>query len=83
MERGGFDWWDDLDNTLEGKNTNTDITYFDPPHDFVASYNHDDHDRSTGVLIDANRASSSLSKSSAADLLANSEPKEWVTIQGG
>jgi hypothetical protein len=78
MERGGFDWWADLDNTLEGKNTNTDITYFDPPTDFVASYNHEGHDRSTGVLrADLQR------KQSAAELLANKQPREWVTIQGG
>eukprot|EP00529_Nitzschia_sp_RCC80_P024197 CAMPEP_0113476832 /NCGR_PEP_ID=MMETSP0014_2-20120614/19881_1 /TAXON_ID=2857 /ORGANISM="Nitzschia sp." /LENGTH=450 /DNA_ID=CAMNT_0000369879 /DNA_START=25 /DNA_END=1377 /DNA_ORIENTATION=- /assembly_acc=CAM_ASM_000159 len=87
MERGGFDWWEDLDNTLQGKNTNTDIAFFDPPVDFVASYNHPDHDRSTGILLPAARQNDDqrrpAGKRSAAQLLANSEPKEWVTIQGG
>ena len=87
MERGGFDWWEDLDNTLQGKNTNTDIAFFDPPMDFVASYNHADHDKTTGILLPAARQNDDQRRSSgkrtAAQLLANSEPKEWVTIQGG
>ena len=87
MERGGFEWWEDLDNTLQGKNTNTDIVFFDPPEDFVASYNHADHDKSTGILLAASRQSEDqrrqTGKRSAAQLLANTEPREWVTIQGG
>lgn len=87
MERGGFDWWEDLDNTLQGKNTNTDIVFFDPPEDFVASYNHIDHDKATGILVPAARRTDDqrnpTGKRSAAQLLANSEPKEWVTIHGG
>jgi len=47
MERGGFDWWEDLENTLAGKNTNQDITFFDPLPDHVASYNTPEHTRQT------------------------------------
>ena len=87
MERRGFEWWEDLDNTLKGKNTNTDIVFFDPPEDFVASYNHADHDKSTGIFLPAARQSDDqrrqTGKRSAAQVLANSEPMEWVTIQGG
>ena len=51
MERGGFDWWQDLENTLAGKNTNEDIVFFDPLPDHMASYNKPEHTRqSTGVL---------------------------------
>jgi isopentenyl-diphosphate delta-isomerase type 1 len=50
MERGGFDWWADLQNSLEGKNTNTDVTFFDPDPAFVADYNLPSHTRQTGVL---------------------------------
>ncbi|KAG7359279.1 isopentenyl-diphosphate delta-isomerase [Nitzschia inconspicua] len=69
MERGGFDWWDDLDATLKGTNTNTDIQFFDPLPDHVASYNLDTHTRTTGVL-----------SQSAAEKLASTEPKNWVRI---
>jgi len=47
MERGGFDWWEDLDNTLAGKNTNQDIRFFDPLPDHVATYNTPEHTRQT------------------------------------
>ncbi len=50
MERGGFDWWTDLQNSLKGKNTNTQVTFFDPDPAFVASYNLPTHTRQTGVL---------------------------------
>lgn len=50
MERGGFDWWEDLENTLQGKNTNEDITFFDPLPNHFATYNTPEHTReSTGV----------------------------------
>jgi isopentenyl-diphosphate delta-isomerase type 1 len=70
MERGGFDWWADLENTLQGQNTNTDIQFFDPLPDHVASYNLDRHTRTTGVL----------KQMSAAEKLASTEPKHWVRI---
>jgi len=47
MERGGFDWWEDLQNTLEGKNTNKDIQFFDPLPNHVATYNAPEHTRQT------------------------------------
>lgn len=78
MEQGGWDWWQDLDRTMEGKNTNTNIIYFDPPGDFVASYNSPFHDRSTGV---ASTSDTQLFLS-AAERLASNEPVEWVKIQG-
>ena len=49
MERGGFAWWEDLENTLAGKNTNTDIQFFDPLPLHVANYNTPEHTRKTGV----------------------------------
>eukprot|EP00534_Pseudo-nitzschia_fraudulenta_P005653 CAMPEP_0201189158 /NCGR_PEP_ID=MMETSP0851-20130426/137137_1 /ASSEMBLY_ACC=CAM_ASM_000631 /TAXON_ID=183588 /ORGANISM="Pseudo-nitzschia fraudulenta, Strain WWA7" /LENGTH=319 /DNA_ID=CAMNT_0047474931 /DNA_START=108 /DNA_END=1064 /DNA_ORIENTATION=+ len=50
MERGGFDWWEDLENTLKGENTNTEIRFFDPLPDHVATYNSPEHTRQiTGV----------------------------------
>mmetsp|Transcript_13728 Transcript_13728/g.38654 ORF Transcript_13728/g.38654 Transcript_13728/m.38654 type:complete len:324 (+) Transcript_13728:137-1108(+) len=49
MERGGFDWWEDLENTLQGKNTNTEIQFFDPLPYHVATYNSPEHTRQTGV----------------------------------
>jgi isopentenyl-diphosphate delta-isomerase type 1 len=49
MERGGFDWWDDLDRTLQGRYTSKEITYFDPPARHVAAYNLPHHGRTTGV----------------------------------
>lgn len=49
MERGGFDWWEDLENTLDGKNTNTDIQFFDPLPAHVANYNTPEHTKQTGV----------------------------------
>jgi isopentenyl-diphosphate delta-isomerase len=51
MDRGGWDWWADLDEALKGNGTfvNSDITYFDPPAEHYASYNLPSHDRSTGV----------------------------------
>jgi len=47
MERGGFAWWEDLQNTLEGKNTNKDIQFFDPLPNHVATYNAPEHTRQT------------------------------------
>ena len=57
MDLGGFAWWDDLEATLQGKNTNNGIIFFDPPGEHVAKYNLPSHDRSTGVMT-----SSSASK---------------------
>jgi isopentenyl-diphosphate delta-isomerase type 1 len=50
MERGGFDWWADLKGALQGKYTNPDILFFDPPPEHVASYNLPSHTRQTGVF---------------------------------
>lgn len=58
MERGGFEWWADLPNSLAGKNTNTDITFFDPDPAFVADYNLRTHTRQTGVLSSSSSSSS-------------------------
>jgi len=48
MERGVMDWWKDLDNTLQGVNTNREITFFDPHVDFWAEFNLPTHTRTTG-----------------------------------
>jgi len=46
----GFEWWEDLENTLRGKNTNKDIQFFDPLPNHVAAYNTPEHSRrNTGV----------------------------------
>ena len=52
VERGLWDWWDDLDNgTLDGKYTNDEVIFFDPPAEYYATFNHHpDHTRTTGVL---------------------------------
>ena len=52
LDRGFWQWWKDLDSgTLEGKHSNNDVTFFDPPPEYYASYNHDpSHNRQTGVL---------------------------------
>ena len=49
MERGGMDWWKNLEGTLRGENTNRDIVFFDPHPDFMADYNLETHTRRTGV----------------------------------
>ena len=50
MENGGFDWMENLDCALEGKYSNRDILYFDPPSEHYAEYNLESHDRHVGVL---------------------------------
>jgi isopentenyl-diphosphate delta-isomerase len=50
MERGGFDWWQDLESSLAGKNTNSDVVFFDPAPEHAANYNLATHTRQTGVL---------------------------------
>lgn len=50
MERGGWDWWADLEGSLEGKYTNDKVTYFDPPEAHSGEYNLPTHTRRTGVL---------------------------------
>jgi isopentenyl-diphosphate delta-isomerase len=50
MDRGGWDWWADLEGSLAGKYTNEQVTFFDPPKEHVASYNSPSHGRETGVL---------------------------------
>lgn len=56
MDRGGFAWWEDLEATLEGKNTQEDIDFFDPPTEHVASYNLPSHGKLTGVLTSTGAA---------------------------
>lgn len=50
MERGGWDWWADLEGSLAGKYTNDKVTFFDPPENHRANYNLPEHTRKTGVL---------------------------------
>jgi len=57
MERGGFEWWEDLDASLAGQNTNTDVTFFDPDSAFVAEYNLPEHTRQTGVMSSSSSSS--------------------------
>jgi isopentenyl-diphosphate delta-isomerase len=51
MDGGGFAWWDDLENTLQGKHTHSEVHFFDPPEEHYASYNDHSHSRSTGVMV--------------------------------
>lgn len=53
MERGVMAWWDDLEGSLRGENTNHDITFFDPDPAFVATYNLETHSKTTGVGVPA------------------------------
>jgi isopentenyl-diphosphate delta-isomerase len=50
MDLGGFEWWEDLEATLEGKHCYSDVTFFDPPQAHYGKYNLPSHDRLTGVL---------------------------------
>jgi isopentenyl-diphosphate delta-isomerase type 1 len=50
LERGGLDWWANLDDAVAGSYTNDRVTFFDPPPEHQARYNLPDHDRNTGVL---------------------------------
>jgi isopentenyl-diphosphate Delta-isomerase len=58
LERGGFDWWTNLDQAVDGVYTNENITYFDPPSYHVAQYNLPSHTKQTGVLSITNKQSS-------------------------
>ena len=67
MDRGGWDWWRDLPNSLAGTHTSKDIVYFDPPQEHWASYNLESHSRTTtGVWKATSSSSSSFSSSSSA-----------------
>lgn len=55
MERGGWFWWDNLQDALEGKLATKEIEYFDPPKDFWASFNLDGHDKHVGILSKGNK----------------------------
>lgn len=57
MERGGWDWWANLSESLEGKHTNEKVTFFEPPVEHQASYNLGTHTRTTGVLSKEGNAS--------------------------
>lgn len=50
MENGGFDWMEDLKGAVDGKYSNRNICFFDPPFEHHAKYNLGSHSRSTGVL---------------------------------
>lgn len=50
MDAGGFDWWQDLENTMAGKNTDSTVHFFDPPAEHFAEYNDKSHSRTTGVM---------------------------------
>lgn len=50
LQQGGYHYWHDMNQTLLGTNTNSHITYFDPPSQYIASYNLPSHTRTTGVL---------------------------------
>jgi hypothetical protein len=50
MEQGGFQWWEDMERSLAGENTEPDIHFFDPPTEHMAQYNKRHHSRQTGVL---------------------------------
>jgi isopentenyl-diphosphate delta-isomerase type 1 len=50
MDKGGFDWWQDLEGSLKGKHTNQDVVFFDPTPEHYANYNLPSHTRTTGVL---------------------------------
>uniref|UniRef100_A0A6V2P6Y6 isopentenyl-diphosphate Delta-isomerase n=1 Tax=Ditylum brightwellii TaxID=49249 RepID=A0A6V2P6Y6_9STRA len=58
MERGGFQWWEDLEEALKpgSKYCNEDITYFDPPEEHKGVYNAEEHGRDTGVLSNEDAA---------------------------
>lgn len=53
MDRGGFEWWKDLEGSLSGKYTNQDVHFFDPSPEHVANYNLETHTQETGVLLAA------------------------------
>ena len=50
MERGGWDWWEDLEGSLNGKYTDEKVVFFDPTSEHYASYNDPSHTRTTGVI---------------------------------
>jgi len=50
MDRGGLDWWADLERSLMGEHTHETIHFFDPPTEHAAAYNEEHHDRLTGVI---------------------------------
>lgn len=54
MEKGGFAWWEDLENTLQGKHTTDKVVFFDPPKEHFANYNQPSHTRQTGVYSSVN-----------------------------
>lgn len=58
MERGGFEWWEHLDQAMAGDYTNDQITYFDPPSYHMAPYNIPSHTKLTGVLSSESVATS-------------------------
>ena len=60
MERGGFEWWSNLDEALarDGRYVDPQITYFDPPKEHVAVYNLPSHGPLTGVRQVAPQAAS-------------------------
>ena len=57
MERGGYEWWDDLDAALTpgGPFVDKSIDFFDPPSEHVAAYHLPSHGRLTGVAMGVTR----------------------------
>ena len=51
MERGGWEYWANLEEALRegGRFVTRDIVFFDPPPEFYAKYNLPSHDKETGV----------------------------------
>ena len=51
MERGGWEWWANLDEALRpnGRFVQREIACFEPPDEHVAAYNLPSHDLDTGV----------------------------------
>ena len=54
LDRGGFEWWADLDGALRGEYTNEDVVFFDATPEHFANYNLPEHTRMTGVLTPEN-----------------------------
>ena len=50
MEKGGFEYWANLEASLCGEFTTDEVVFFDPPKEHFAAYNKPDHQRHTGVL---------------------------------
>ena len=81
MERGGFAWWKDMDNTLAGKHTTDLVDFFDPPPEHCAAYNLPTHDRFTGVHRQTNDSmvTTSGATTATAPLINNTDTTSATT----